>query len=96
MSALHAFHARKDYFTPSQRIALLTSIRPTRLNADGLLSFTLHTITGLHRLSINHYYGLICHLTPAQALSHLLNLCFQPKKPLESMPGFLGYYTGPG
>jgi len=87
----------KDYFTPSQRIALLASIRPTRPNADGLLSFILHTITGLHRLSINHYYGFICHLTPTQDLSLLLNLCFQLKiKPLESMPGFLGYYTGPG
>jgi len=86
----------KDYFTPSQLIALLTTINSNRQSAAGRLSFTLHTITGFHRLCLNHYYGFICHLTPTQALSLLLNLCFQLNKPLESMPGFLGYYTGPG
>ena len=62
----------KEYFPPSQRIALLASMRPIELNANGPLSFILHTITGFHGLSVQHYYGFICHLTPTQILSRLL------------------------
>ncbi len=37
--------------------------------------FTLHTVTSFHRPELQHYYGIICHLTSLQsALSFLLNL----------------------
>ncbi len=38
-------------------------------------SFTLHTVTSFHRPGLQHYYGIICHLTSLRsALSYLLNL----------------------
>lgn len=49
--------------------------------AAGHSGFILHTITGFHRPELHHYYGFICHLTPAQVLNHFLILCFQKKKP---------------
>jgi hypothetical protein len=56
---------------------LLATINSIRHNADDQPSFNLHTITGFHRLSLNHYYGFICHLTPTSSSNHFLNLCFQ-------------------
>jgi hypothetical protein len=57
---------------------LLTQIDSARLIADNRLSFILHTVTGFHWLSLTHYYGFICHLTPTSILSLLLIQCFQP------------------
>jgi hypothetical protein len=37
-------------------------------NADSRLGFVLHIITGFNRPSLIHYYGFICHLTPALSL----------------------------
>jgi hypothetical protein len=43
----------------------------SRRQAPGHLSFLLHTVTGLHRPRLQHYYGFICHLAP-----HMLSLSF--------------------
>jgi hypothetical protein len=67
-SLLTFFMHIKDYFTPSQLMALLATINPSKLVA-GQLSFILHTITGFHRLCLDHYYGFICHLTPTWLMS---------------------------
>ena len=80
MTVLHAFHAREDYFSPSQLLWLLAHNNLIRLVADDHPGFTLHTITGFQRPELNHYYGFICHLTPTQVLNHFLYLCFQQKK----------------
>ena len=68
----YAFHAFKDYFSPSQSSWLLAHDDFIRLTADDHLSFILHTITGFHWLRHNHYYWFICHLTPTSPLDHSL------------------------
>ena len=71
---------------------LLASQCSARHNADGQLSFLLHTITGLLWPSLTHYYGFICHLTPTCILSLLLmdasGVC------PDVVPGFPSYCTG--
>lgn len=44
-------------------VRLLTLLAP-RQEPPGRLGFILHTVAGLHRPKLHHYYGLICHLTP--------------------------------
>ncbi|MFQ3218604.1 MAG: hypothetical protein ACI96W_000955 [Paraglaciecola sp.] len=58
------------------QLKLLTKIDLIKHNIDSRLGFVLHTITGFHRPSLTHYYGLICHLTPTISLG----------LPLEFMP----------
>lgn len=65
------------YFIPSQRVTTFDSQRPIRRYADDQLGFILLTITGFHRPSFTHYYGLICHLTPTLSLAFTLVQCFR-------------------
>ncbi|AVL71729.1 hypothetical protein CEQ07_10065 [Oligella urethralis] len=52
------------------------------------LSFILHAITGLRRLSLNHYYGIICHLTLTSILAFALHQCSHI---VGTVPGFPSY-----
>ena len=72
-------------FTPLTRLKNTSPLRnqwrfwlpPIPLNqANGRLSFPLHTVTSFHRPRLNHYYGLLCHLAPTSTLSFLLCRCF--------------------
>lgn len=50
-------------FIPSQLPCLLAHRSPHE-HAVGHPRFLLHTVTGFHRQGFQHYYGIICHLTP--------------------------------
>ena len=52
---------------------------PQQSDAVGQLSFLLHTITGLHWLSLTHYYGFISHLTPTHTLVYNSYMCLRFK-----------------
>ncbi len=69
-------HVRFSVSAPSLRNTktLLASWCSIRHRVDGQLSILLHTITGLLRPSLTHYYGFICHLTPTPALAFTLSL----------------------
>ena len=47
--------------------------------AKGHPSFLLHSVTRLHRLGFQHYYGFICHLTLTITLSRLLAIAPEKK-----------------
>ncbi|WP_269520443.1 hypothetical protein [Alteromonas sp. BMJM2] len=69
----------------------MTNINPIKHTADGRLGFILHTITGFHRPSLTHYYGIICHLTLANTLGH--PLVHTSSNLLDTVPGFPSYCT---
>lgn len=48
--------------------------------AAGHSGFILHTITGFHRPELDHYYGIICHLTPTSLLNRFLSETSSKKK----------------
>ena len=51
------------------------SYQPRTNKPPGHPGFTLHTVTSFHRPELQHYYGIICHLTlHRSALSLLLYL----------------------
>lgn len=69
-------HSLKINFAPSQSIPLLAKISSGKHRVAGHPGFILQTITGFHRPELDHYYRLICHLTPTPVLSYLLNRRF--------------------
>jgi len=62
-------------FIPSQLTWLLAHISPQRTRPLDHPGFTLHAVARLHWPGLQHYYGIICHLTPLRlALDLSLNL----------------------
>jgi hypothetical protein len=56
-------------FAPSQLPALLASPVAPAITAAGRIRFLLHTVAGLPRRLLQHYYTLVCH--PAEHLAFL-------------------------
>ena len=61
------------YFRPSLPAPAYASAGTPAPPARGRSGFALHTVTGLHRPELHHYYGVICHLAPITALACALS-----------------------